>query len=341
MILSSSSVEAFERFGSSFAYFNRQVIGAVLGIVAALVLSRTNPNLLRKIAVPLMYCVLFLLVLVLIPAVGITRSGSSRWLPLGPFTLQPSELAKLALLIYSAHILEKKRNRIANFKELLVPVAPMVGVVLLLVLRQPDLGTAVICAAAVFIVMFLAGARGRHVFVIALVGLVAVVGLSFAEGYRRDRVDAFIDPWKDPSGTGWQPIQGQIAIGSGGLFGLGLGASRQKWSYVPNAHTDFIYAIVGEELGLVGTLAILGMFGFFIHLGIRTARKAPDRFTFLLAGGITGWLGIQALINMGAVTGLLPITGVPLPLISFGGSSLVFTLSAVGILLSIARRGRA
>lgn len=340
MILSASHVSAFERYGSSFVFFDRQLIGVVLGVTAAFVLSRINYHHLRKLAGPMLAVVIALLLLVLMPGIGISRSGSSRWLPFGPFTVQPSELAKLVLVIYTAHMLERKRNRIANFKELVVPVLPVGGLVALLVVMQPDLGTAVICAACVMIVMFLAGARARHMAALLSLGALAVTALAFSEGYRRARLFTFLNPWADPSGSGWQPIQGQIALGSGGLFGLGLGASRQKWSYVPNAHTDFIYAIVGEELGLAGTLGVLALFVFLIYLGIRTARKAPDRFGFLLAAGITGWLGTQALINMGAVTGLLPITGVPLPLISFGGSSLVFTLAGVGILLSVARRGR-
>lgn len=341
MILSSSHVAAFEQKGSSFWFFNRQIVGAVLGICAAIVLSRIDYHLLRKVAAPAVVVVVFLLLLVLMPGIGTSRSGSSRWLPIGPFNIQPSEMAKLVLVLYAAHVLERKRNRIARFKELVVPVLPWAGLVSLLVVIQPDLGTAVICASCVLIVMFLAGARTRHMTGIVGVGMITAVALAFSEGYRRARVWTFLNPWADPGGAGWQPIQGQIALGSGGWFGVGLGASRQKWSYVPNAHTDFIYAIVGEELGLAGTLGVLALFVFFIYWGIRTARKAPDRFGFLLAGGITGWLGIQALINMGAVTGLLPITGVPLPLISYGGSSVLFTLAGVGILLGIARRGRA
>lgn len=340
MILSASFVEAYERYGSLFFLFNRQAIGTVLGVSGAFLLARTDYHHLKHVAKPMILVVIGLLVLVLMPSIGIERGGSSRWLPLGPFTLQPSEMAKLALVLYSAYILDRKRKRIADFKELAFPVLSMTGAICFLVMLQPDLGTTVICAASVFIVMFLAGARMKHVLGLAALSLPAVVALSLSQGYRRARVFTFLNPWNDPIGSGWQPIQGLVALGSGGPFGLGLGASRQKWSYLPNAHTDFIYAIIGEELGLFGTFSVLALFVCFIYLGIKVARRAPDRFGFLLAGGITGWLGIQALINMSAVTGLLPITGVPLPLISFGGSSLVFTLAGVGILLSIARRGR-
>ena len=194
--------------------------------------------------------------------------------------------------------------------------------------------------AAVLTVLYLAGARMRHLGALVSVGSVAAAGLIFTQGYQRARFASYLHPWADPLKGGYQIIQGQIALGSGGWFGVGLGASRQKWSYVPNAHTDFIFAILGEELGLIGTLVVLAAFGFFCYLGIRIAREAPDRFGLLVAGGITAWIGIQAVINIGAVTGMLPITGVPLPMISFGGTSLVLTMAAIGILLSIARRGR-
>ncbi|MGH2687320.1 MAG: putative lipid II flippase FtsW, partial [Actinomycetota bacterium] len=340
MILSASSIEAYKRYGSSFLLFNRQVIGAVVGLGAMFVLARVDYRVLRRIARPLLFGVILLMVFVLVPGVGVTRAGSVRWLPLGPFSLQPSEIAKLAVVLFAAHALERKGARIADPKELAY-VAPAVGIVLLLIMLQPDLGTALIVGGCALIVMFLAGTRMRHVVSVVGVVLVGVVTLILGEGYRRARLFSFLDPWADPLNTGYQTIQGQIALGSGGLFGLGLGASRQKWSYLPHAHTDFIYAIIGEELGLVGTLAVLSLFVFFVYLGIRTARRAPDRFGMLLAGGITGWVGLQALINMGAVTGLLPITGVPLPLISFGGSALVFTLAGIGVLMSVARRGRA
>lgn len=341
MILSASSVEAFQRYGSSFFHFNRQVFGTVLGVVVMLVLARVDHKKLRMLAQPLMVVSIVLLVAVLIPSVGVTRGGSSRWLVVGPFTLQPSELAKLALVLFTAHILERKGKKIADFKELMLPVFACLGLVSLLIMAQPDLGTTLVCAATVLVIVYLAGARTKHLLLLGAGGMLLTLGLIMGEGYRRARLFSFLDPWADPLNTGYQTIQGQIALGSGGLFGLGLGASRQKWSYVPNAHTDFIFAILGEELGLFGTVFILALFAFFIYLGVRIARKAKDRFGFLVAGGITGWIGVQALINMGAVTGILPITGVPLPLISFGGSSLVFTMAAIGILLSIARSRRA
>ena len=340
MILSASSVEAYTRYGSSFLFFNRQVIGAVVGLGAMFALARCDYRALRRLTRPLLLGVVILLVAVLVPGLGIAAGGAARWLPLGPFSLQPSELAKLAVVFFCADTLERKGARLADPKEL-ATAAPLVGAVLVLVMLQPDLGTAMVCGGCALVVLFLAGTRIRHVSAVVTSALVGVAVLIAAEGYRRARLFSFLDPWSDPLNTGYQTIQGQIALGSGGLFGVGLGASRQKWSYVPHAHTDFIYAIIGEELGLIGTLAVLFLFVVLVYLGIRTARRAPDRFGMLLAGGITGWIGLQALINMGAVTGMLPITGVPLPLISFGGSALVVTLAAIGVLLSIARRGEA
>jgi len=337
MILSASSVEAFQRYGSSFMFFNRQVLGTLVGVAVMLALARTDHRKIRRFARPAMVISVALLAAVLIPGVGVTRGGSSRWLVFGPITLQPSELTKLTMLVFTAHVLDRKGKKILDFKELMLPVFAVLGLVCLLIMAQPDLGTTLITALAVMVVVFLAGARTKHLVALLGGGLLMTLALIMGEGYRRARLFSYLNPWSDPLNTGYQTIQGQIALGSGGLFGLGLGASRQKWSYVPNAHTDFIFAILGEELGLVGTMATLLLFVFFIYLGVRIARKAPDRFGYLVAGGITGWIGIQALINMGAVTGILPITGVPLPLISFGGSSLVFTMAAIGILLSIAR----
>jgi cell division protein FtsW len=339
LILSSSYVEAYQRYGSSFFFFNRQVIGAAVGLCLAWVLARSDYRHFRHFAGPLVAVSIALLFLVLIPSFGVTRGGSSRWIPLGPLTVQPSELAKVALVLFAAHILEKKGRSLSDPRELAVPLLPVLGIIGLLIVMQPDLGTAIICSAGVLVVVHLAGARAVHLAGLLAGGAVLTVAVAMTEPYRRARLFNFLNPWADPTGAGWQPIQGQIALGSGGWFGLGLGASRQKWSYVPNAHTDFIYAILGEELGLIGTLAVLGLFVFLIYLGTTAARRAPDRFGMLLAGGITGMIGVQTLINMGAVTGILPITGVTLPLISFGGSSLVITLAAIGLLLSVARAG--
>lgn len=340
MVLSASSVEAFKNYGSSFLFFKKQLVGASMGLVALVVLARFDYRNLRRFVRPLFWLTLALLVAALLPGIGVSGGGSSRWLTFGPITVQPSELAKLSLILATAHLLERKGGRVGDLRELAMPVLPMAALACFLMLVQPDLGTAIITMASVIVVMYLAGARLRHLSAIVSIGAVAGFGFIMTRGYQRARFSSFLNPWADPLKGGYQIIQGQIALGSGRWFGVGLGASRQKWSYVPNAHTDFIFAIIGEELGLIGTLLVLAAFAYFAYLGVRIAREAPDRFGFLVAAGITAWIGIQAVINMGAVTGMLPITGVPLPMISFGGTSLVVTMGAIGILLSIARLGR-
>ena len=339
MVLSASSVESFKTYGSSFLFFRKQLLGATMGLVALVVLARFDYRRVRRLARPLFWLTLGLLAAALLPGVGVVGGGSSRWLTFGPITLQPSELAKLSLILLCAHVLERKGGWVGDLRELCIPVLPVTALACLLMVAQPDLGTAIITMCSVMVVLYLAGARLRHLAGIFSLGAVAAAGLVLSQGYQRARFASYLNPWADPLKGGYQIIQGQIALGSGGWLGVGLGASRQKWSYVPNAHTDFIFAIIGEELGLIGTLLVLAAFAFFVYLGIRIAREAPDRFGFMVAGGITAWIGIQAFINVGAVTGMLPITGVPLPMFSFGGTSLVVTMAGIGVLLSIARRG--
>ena len=340
MVLSASSVEAYARFGSSFLFFKRQAAYAVVGSLGMALTMRMRYRAWERLCVPLLLGVLALLVLVLLPAFGTVAGGSARWIQVGPVTIQPSELAKLAVVTFAAALLARRWQRLDDLRQVAVPLVPVVALLCGLVLLQPDLGTSVIIVAAAFVMVFAAGARLRHLIAGGMATATLGLGLIWVEGYRWTRFLSFLDPWADPQGSGYQVIQSLIAVASGGPFGLGLGASRQKWLYVPNAHTDFIFAIIGEELGLAGMLVVLGLFGVLVYAGIRVALSAPDAFGRLLAAGITGWLGMQALINLGAVTGILPITGVPLPLVSFGGSSLVVSLMAVGILVSIGRARR-
>jgi len=340
MVLSASSVEAYARFGSSFLFFKRQAAYAVVGSLGMALTMRMRYRAWERLCVPLLLGVLALLVLVLLPAFGTVAGGSARWIEVGPVTIQPSELAKLAVVTFAAALLARRWQRLDDLRQVAVPLVPVVALLCGLVLLQPDLGTSVIIVAAAFVMVFAAGARLRHLIAGGMATATLGLGLIWVEGYRWTRFLSFLDPWADPQGSGYQVIQSLIAVTSGGPFGLGLGASRQKWLYVPNAHTDFIFAIIGEELGLAGMLVVLGLFGVLVYAGIRVALSAPDAFGRLLAAGITGWLGMQALINLGAVTGILPITGVPLPLVSFGGSSLVVSLMAVGILVSIGRARR-
>jgi cell division protein FtsW len=340
MILSASSVASFATYGSSFLFFKKQLIWAVVGLVGFVIFVRLDYRALRGLGYVLIVLVAGLLFAVLVPGIAVVVGGSSRWLSLGPLSFQPSELGKLAIILFAADVFSRKNERsFDSFAHTALPLIPALAILCLLVLLQPDLGTTVVLGCVGLGMLFVAGAPLRYLAPIFVSGALVATAAAFAEPYRRARIFAFLNPWADPFNTGYQTIQSLIAIGSGGLFGVGLGASRQKWLYIPNAHTDFIYAILGEETGLLGTLVVLGLFAFLAYLGVRTARKAPDRFGMLIASGITIWVTCQAVINIGAVTAALPVTGVPLPLVSFGGTSLVILLCAMGMLVNIAYQG--
>jgi cell division protein FtsW len=339
MVLSASSVSAFAEYGSSFLFFKRQAIYAVAGGIGALAVARLRYQVWQRVWRPMLAVTVVLLVLVLHPATGTTAGGASRWLSLGPVSLQPSELAKLVVIVAVASIMARSMRHLEETVLWAVPLLVVVGLVSVLILLQPDLGTMMVMALSVLSMLFVAGVRLRLMALSSLVFTGVGMALIMSAGYRKTRFLAFLNPWSDPQVTGYQIIQSLIALGSGHLFGVGLGASRQKWNYVPNAHTDFIFSILGEELGLVGELLVLLLFGALLWAGVRIALRAPDTFGRLLAGGITAWFGIQALVNLGAVTGVLPITGVPLPFMSYGGSSLVVSLVATGVLFSIGRSG--
>lgn len=337
MVLSSSSISAYAQFGDSFRYFQRQGSYAIVGVLALVLTSRMRYETWRRLSLPLLVATLIMLALVLHPAAGIEAYGSSRWFQMGPVTVQPSEIAKLALVVFAAAVLAGRWGKLNDLGRLAMPLLPVCILVCGMVMFQPDLGTTVILSGTVFLLFFVAGVRLRYLAAFGMVGSVVGTGLIMSADYRRIRFLSFLNPWEDAGNTGYQLVQSLIALGSGGFTGVGLGASRQKWQYVPNAHTDFIFSILGEELGLLGEIVVLVAFGALLFAGIRIAAQAKDVFGRLLAAGIVSWFGVQALINLGAVTGLLPITGVPLPFLSYGGSSLVVSLTAVGILLSIAR----
>jgi cell division protein FtsW len=338
MILSSSWVSAYQHYGSSYLFFKRQLLWAALGAVGMGVTTMVDYRRFRKLGYVLFVASFVGLILVLHPALGTSVSGSSRWMAVGPIRWQPSELAKLALILVGANICTRRGKSLRTWQDVMAPFGVMAAIVGGLVMLQPDLGTTLILGGIVFAVLYVAGARMRVISGMGVSSIGSALALSMSAGYRRARLLSFIDPFKDPLNTGYQAVQSQIALGSGGLFGVGLGASRQKWMYVPNAHTDFIFAIIGEEVGLLGGFVVIGLFGLLAYAGVRVARRAPDAFGRVVAAGITAWIVGQAVLNMGAVTGLLPITGVPLPLISFGGSSLMFTMIALGILTNIARQ---
>jgi cell division protein FtsW len=277
---------------------------------------------------------------VLVPGVGVYVAGSRRWLGRGMFRFQPSELAKLALLLFSADLLTRRADDLDDFAHTVRPVLIVLGGFGLLVMREPDLGSTLVLCLVVAAVLVAGAVRFRHLVGIGLCGISVVTLLAVAEPYRRARLLTFLHPFRDAGNAGYQVAQSLIAIGSGGWAGVGLGAGRAKWSFLPNAHTDFIFAIVGEELGLIGCSLVLALFATFAILGTRIAARAPDRFGALVAAGITTWVVGQALINIGAVVGLLPVSGIPLPFISFGGTALIFTMFATGMLANVARQSR-
>lgn len=337
MVLSASSVQAFAQYGSSFYFFEHQAIFAVIGVGAAVVAARLPYTFWQRAWPALVGASVLLLALVLQPSAGQTVGGAARWIPIGPFSLQPSELAKFAVVAATATILARNYRFVDEPLRLVTPILLIVGLVLGLIMLQPDFGTAMIIVLTVFLMLFAVGVRARVLLTTFVLAGGAGMMLIMSSGYRRARFLSFLHPWADPRNSGYQVVQSMMALGSGHWVGVGLGASRQKWLFVPNAHTDFIFSIIGEELGLLGALAVLALFGLFAYAGIRIAMRAPDAYGRLLAVGITGWLGLQALINMGAVVSVLPITGVPLPFVSYGGSSLIVSLAAVGVLRSIGK----
>ena len=338
MVLSASSVEALRSYGGAWVFFVRQLIWVGIGSLALIATCALDYRLWRRAVLPVLGVSFVLLVLVLVPGVGISAGGASRWLGTASLRIQPSELAKLGVLLFVADLLARRADYVRDWRYVLRPALVTTGLVAMLVLIQPDMGTAMLMVLVVLVLLFVGGVP---IFSMASVGVVtgvAAVVLAKVEGYRWDRISSFRDPFGDFSHTGYQVAQSLVALGTGHVGGVGLGASRAKWGFLPNAHTDFIFAIVGEELGLVGTCLVVGLFVTFAVLGVRAAMRAPDRFGALLAAGVTAWVCGQAAVNMGAVTGLLPVTGVPLPFVSFGGSSLVVTMAAAGILLNIARQ---
>jgi cell division protein FtsW len=340
MILSAGSISAVEGYGTSFWYFNRQTVYAVAGVVGLVVAARMPYTFWRRAAIPMLVLLLPVMLLTLHPALGSSLYGASRWIDLGPITLQPAEFAKLLTICAAAAILSRPWKDLDRPRDAFLPLAPLVAVVAGVVMLQKDLGTTVVICGSVFLLLFAAGLRLRYLVWTALGGAAAISYFIFGTAYRKTRLlEAWLNWELDPSGAGWQLRQGLIAIGSGGWLGIGLGNSRQKWDYLPNAHSDFVFAVLGEELGLLGALAVLSLFGLLLFAGIRIAMNAPDAFGRLLAAGITGWIGLQTLVNLGAVTGLLPITGVPLPFLSFGGTALVVTLAGVGVIASVGLDG--
>jgi len=337
MVFSASGVVAGNRFHDAIYFLKRQIAWLLFGFILLQLASRLDYLVWRKLAVPILAVTCVLLVLVLIPSIGVAVKGARRWLKLGPISLQPAEMVKLVAVFYVAAYLTNKGERIKEFKAGFLPPLLVVGLLSGLVLLQPDLGTVVVVGVVTLGLLFLGGARLLHLSGLIPMFLIAVGLLIWKSPYRLQRLLIFLDPTKDPTGAGFQVNQSFLAFGSGGPFGVGLGAGKQKLYFLPEAHTDFVLALVGEELGLVGTAAIMLLFAILIMKGLQIAGRAQDPFGRHLAYGITLLIGAQAMINASVATGLLPTKGLTLPLVSYGGSSLLVNLLAIGILLSISR----
>ncbi len=337
MVFSASAVVAGNRFHDPWYFLKRQVAWLGAGLLVMHLISKIDYTIWKKLAIPLLFGTTVLLVLVLVPSLGNVAKGARRWLHLGPINIQPAELSKFVAVIYVAAYLSKKQDQITQFARGLLPPLLVLGFLSGLVLLEPDLGTVVVMGLVVVTLLFLAGARIKHLGLLSLCALPAVAALIFGSSYRRQRLMTFLSPWKNASDSGFQITQSFLAFGSGGPFGVGLGEGKQKLFFLPEAHTDFVLALVGEELGLLGTVTIILLFGLFVIKGFQIAGRARHPFGRHLAMGITMLIGLQALVNAGVVTGLLPTKGLTLPFVSYGGSSLVANLFGVGILLSISR----
>lgn len=337
MVASASSVFSYQQNnGNSWALATRQLIFAAIGVFLMITVSKMHVDSIRRWAPLFMVVVGALLVIVLL--VGTAVHGQKNWIDFGgPFRIQPSEFAKLAIVMWGADILDKKYHLLEQRNHLLIPVLPVSLTVLLLVVLQGDLGTAMVMMPIMASLLYFVGAPRKWFMIMGAAGLAGIAALSIAAPYRMARFTSWLDPYADAQGTGFQVIQGQHALGSGGWWGVGLGGSREKWGTLPEAHTDFIYAVLGEELGILGTILVLLIFTAIAIVGLRIARGTNEAFIQIAALGIVAWIVTQALVNIGAVLGILPITGVPLPLVSYGGSSLIPTLLAMGILMAFAK----
>ncbi|MFM2233634.1 MAG: putative lipid flippase FtsW [Actinomycetota bacterium] len=339
MILSASTTVSYKQFNNQYIIFLRQLMFASIGIVIMMAISRLPKIFFFRWAKVALWISIVLLVLVLIPSIGISVAGQRNWISLwGPFRLQPSEIAKLTLIVWGSVVLSKQiRSKITTWQNLLVPVFPVGAIIAVLVIFEGDLGTALILGPILLSLFYAVGAPVKLFTWSAMAGLLGIFILSIQESYRIQRFLSWINPSAENQDAGWQVTHGKYALASGGWTGIGLGASKEKWGWLPAAHTDFIFAVVGEELGLVGTLIVLALIGTIAYVALTLARKTNDLFTKLIATSVMAWIVVQSIINVGAVLGLLPVTGVPLPLVSYGGSSLVFTMSAIGVLMAVLR----
>lgn len=338
MIYSSTSVVTpllAKKNITEFYYFKRHLFTMVLGVIAMFFAYKLKPSLLKRMAIPLLIFSFVLLILVFFPYIGVTAGGAKRWIRLWPTTFQPSEFVKLSMVIYLARYMSMSDYNTESFVSFVKPLLVMV-VFQIVFLKQPDFGATMSLAFLTFAMLFISGMRLRYIASVLLLAMPVIYKLIM-EPYRLKRIISFIDPWKDPQGSGFQLVQSFIALGSGGLTGLGLGESKQKLSFLPASHTDFIFCLVGEELGLIGACVVVALFMFLFIRGISIANKSKDSFVYYLAYGLTLMVSLQALTNFAVVTGLVPTKGLPLPFMSYGGSSLLVNMAAVGIILNISK----
>ncbi|MBF0274236.1 MAG: putative lipid II flippase FtsW [Nitrospinae bacterium] len=341
MVYSASSMISIERYEDPFYYFKRQSLWIIIGLGVLFYFQQLSYEKLEKLALPLLLVTILLLALVLIPGIGKEVGGGRRWLPIGigSLSFQPSELAKISLIIFFASFLTKKKEDLKSFQFGFLPVVAIIGFCSLLIFKEPDMGNAVLILASLLTLFFVAGARLTHISYFSL-AMAPFAYFALSSGFRAARIRAFLDPWSYSDGAGFQLIQSFYSFGRGGVFGEGLGNSQQKMLFLPEAHTDFIFSVIGEEFGLLGTLLVTFLFFVFAVRGFYIAKKAPDNFGKLLAVGITTLITYQALFNIAVTIGLVPTKGLPLPLISAGGSSMVFTLASIGILLNISKASK-
>ena len=340
MALSATAAPSLSGTNSAWSLFKSQAMWLGVGVVALLVLLRIDYHHWKRLAPMGLVVSLLLLALTAVPNVGLSANGARRWLGVGSVVFQPSELAKIAFVVFVADLLSRPDRHMEDTRSTLQPVLLLTGVMTVLLMLQPHLGTTLVIAGVAMTMLYFAGARLSHLVVATVAGAAATAMMVAYSPWRRDRMLGFLDPWEDPFGNGYQTLKSLHAMATGGLDGLGLGAGRAKWGFLPYAHTDFIFAVIGEELGMIGSLFVVILFVGLAAAGLGVALRAPDRFGMLLAVGITSWVILQAALNMGAVLAIFPVVGITLPLLSFGGTSLVATLAAMGVLLNVARQIR-
>jgi len=336
-VYTSSFAVGYHEFGDANYFVTRQAVFALFGVGAMIFFMRMDYNRLRAWSVPMLLLALAGLIAVLLPGIGVERNGATRWLVFGPVSIQPSEFAKLAVIIYIAAWLASRGKEINKFSLGFVPFVLLLGVVGGLVIAEPDMGTTIIIFLTASTLFFVAGAPLSHLGLLVGVGGFISYAVILQRDYQLDRLATFVNPESDPQGGGFQIIQLLVALGSGGPLGLGWGEGRQKFFYVPGSHTDGVFAILGEEIGFVGLMVILCIFAFFVYCAVLVTLRSRDRFSMLLCIGIISWIAGQTLINIGGITRAIPLTGVPLPFLSYGGSSLIMVMAAVGVLLSVSR----